>query len=58
MEGRQLKEFFLEQANVLIFPGIEYGEEGRHFIRLNPACSRSVLVEVLDRMAKALSAVR
>lgn len=58
MEGRQLKDFFLEQANVLIFPGIEYGEEGKHFIRLNPACSRAMLKEVLDRMAKALLALR
>lgn len=58
INGRELREFFLSKANVLIFPGIEYGEEGRHFIRLNPACARSLLTEVLDRMAKALAEIR
>lgn len=58
INGRELREFFLTKANVLIFPGIEYGEEGRHFIRLNPACARSLLTEVLDRMAKALAETR
>lgn len=54
----QLKEFFLNNANVLVSAGSEYGIEGNNFIRINPACPRSVLEEVLKRIDKALSAIR
>ena len=37
-------------------PGITFGDQGSGFMRLNIGCPRSVLTEVLDRIADALAA--
>lgn len=58
MQGLQLKEFFLKHANVLVSAGSEYGPEGDNFIRINPACPREMLVQVMERMASAVAATR
>lgn len=54
LEHHELENFFAEKANVLISPGSDYGIEGKNFIRLNPACPRSVLVEALKRIKKVM----
>ncbi|NPV07783.1 MAG: putative C-S lyase [Anaerolineae bacterium] len=50
--------FFLEEARVDLSDGATFGAQGEGFVRLNFACSRGVLQEALDRMAKALEGVR
>lgn len=48
--------FFLEQARVALTDGSTFGTGGEGFVRFNFACSRSLLLEALDRMSAALVA--
>jgi cysteine-S-conjugate beta-lyase len=48
--------FFLERARVALNDGRLFGPGGDGFVRLNFACPRSLLLEGLDRMARALAA--
>lgn len=50
-------DFFLQQARVALADGDEFGTGGRGFVRINFACPRSVLLEALDRMKRALSSL-
>lgn len=47
-------EFFLEHAEVAMSEGLTFGEDGRGHARLNFATPRSLLGEILERMAAAL----
>ncbi len=40
---------FLE-AGVALSPGAQFGEEGRHFVRLNFGCHPETLIRILERM--------
>jgi cystathionine beta-lyase len=46
--------FFLNNARVALSDGMEFGEGGKDFVRLNFACPRQTLVQALDRMKNAL----
>ncbi len=46
--------FFLEEAKVALNEGIDFGEGGRGFVRLNFGCPRLILQEGLERMKSAL----
>ena len=48
-------QFFLEKAKVALTGGEEFGQGGEGFVRLNFACPRSILVDGLMKMKKALS---
>ena len=47
---------FLERARVALNDGRLFGPGGDGFVRLNFACPRSLLLDGLDRMARALAA--
>lgn len=47
-------EFFLDRARVALSRGTDFGTQGRGFARLNFATSRSILQEILERMASAV----
>ncbi len=47
-------EFFLDQAKVALNNGLDFGKNGQGFVRLNFGCPRSVLVDALERMERAL----
>jgi len=49
-----LKRLMTEQAGVYLDEGFIFGPEGEGFERINIACPRSVLVEGLDRIKKAI----
>ena len=49
--------FFLEEAKVGLTDGAVFGEAGAGFVRLNFGCPRSMLVEGLERMERALRAL-
>lgn len=51
-----LQDALVHVGKVAIMPGETYGGEG--FLRLNVACSRSKLVDGLERMHKAIQTVR
>jgi cystathionine beta-lyase len=50
--------FFLEAARVALNEGEWFGPGGEGYVRLNFACTRSVLEEALERMRGALERVR
>ena len=50
-------DFFLQQAQVALMNGKEFGRGGEGFVRLNFACPRKTLTEALDRMAGALKKI-
>jgi len=51
-------DFFLREAKVAFNDGTEYGKGGEGFVRLNFACTRRRLAEVLDRMTQALQQIK
>ncbi len=51
------QRFFLEHAKVALNDGIDFGEPGKGFVRLNFACSRETLTCALKRMTKALKMI-
>lgn len=45
---------FLDRGRVALASGLDFGREGAGFVRLNFGTSRTLLTEVVDRMAAAL----
>jgi cysteine-S-conjugate beta-lyase len=49
--------FFLDQARVALTDGAAFGTGGAGFVRFNYAIPRSILVEALNRMKKAVESI-
>ncbi|HSW38314.1 MAG TPA: aminotransferase class I/II-fold pyridoxal phosphate-dependent enzyme, partial [Acidobacteriota bacterium] len=47
-------DFFLKRAKVALTDGEDFGTGGKHFVRLNFACRRALLVQALNRMKEAM----
>ena len=47
-------KFFLDNGRVALNDGITFGPGGENFVRLNFGCPKSLLIEGLERMRKAL----
>ncbi len=56
LPAEKLGEIFLERAGISLNNGLEHGEAGRGFIRLNFAVTRSNLHLALDRIGKMFCA--
>ncbi|WP_099160026.1 MalY/PatB family protein [Virgibacillus ndiopensis] len=54
MDSKSLKQFMIKQAKVGLNAGVEYGEEGEQFMRINIACPRETLEEGVKRIINAL----
>ena len=50
IEPEKLGEFFMEKAGISLNNGLEHGEAGRGFIRLNFGVTEKTLREAVDRM--------
>lgn len=50
-------QFFLEQARVAVNNGAMFGPEGQGFVRLNFACPRSMLLDGLERIRRAVESL-
>lgn len=48
----ELRDLLLGKAKVELYDGLEFGQVGEGFQRLNMACPRSVLVEALNRIKR------
>ncbi|MFW9082511.1 MalY/PatB family protein [Pseudomonas sp. P2757] len=48
------QKFFLEQARVGLSPGLDFGDHGQQFVRLNFGCPRALLEEGIARMERSL----
>ena len=51
-------DFFLKNASIALTDGQIFGTGGSGFVRVNFGCPRSVLLEGLDRMKKAVEIIR
>ncbi|MBE0638311.1 MAG: putative C-S lyase [Bacteroidales bacterium] len=56
-EGDALKEFFVQKAKVGLNDGRVFGQGGEGFMRMNVACPRSLVLEALERIKQAKSAL-
>jgi cystathionine beta-lyase len=54
LEGKELKHLLRKKAKVALDDGSIFGPGGEGFVRINIACSRSVLEEGLHRIEQAL----
>jgi cystathionine beta-lyase len=54
LEPDRLNDFFLKQAGVYFSDGRIFGPELEGFIRINFGCPRSVLLEALERIERAV----
>ncbi|WP_342504737.1 MalY/PatB family protein [Sporosarcina sp. FSL K6-2383] len=52
--SEQLQAALVHHGKVAIMSGDTYGDEGKHFIRMNVGCPRSKVVEGLQRLKKAI----
>ena len=48
--------FIREKTGLYVSGGGQYGKAGEHFLRINGACPRKVLLEGLERLAEGLAA--
>jgi cystathionine beta-lyase len=53
-DGKTLPEFLATEAKVALNKGLDFGEEGAGFARLNAGTTRKQLAEGLERIATAL----
>jgi len=56
IEPGALNDFFLKKAGVYFSDGKIFGDEAAGFVRINFGCPRSVLLEALERVERAVQA--
>ena len=54
LEPAALNDFFLKTAHVYFSDGALFGEEAAGFVRINFGCPRTLLVEALERIERAV----
>lgn len=55
IDPEKVDEVFMEQAGIQLNNGLEHGEEGRGFVRMNFAVTRATLDAALDKMETLFS---
>lgn len=55
MDNKSLKKFMIEKAKVGLNAGLEYGNEGETFMRMNIACPKETLEEGVKRIINAIN---
>jgi len=53
--AQELNDFMIKKAKVALDAGFWFGKEGKGFMRMNIACSRSFLKEGLERIERAVN---
>lgn len=54
LSGKELKQFMIEKARVGLNAGLDYGDEGEQYMRMNIACPRATLEEGVNRIIDAV----
>ena len=54
-DSKALAADIRRKTGLFLSDGLQYGESGRCFLRMNIACPRTLLLDGLDRLKKALS---
>ncbi|MFD6439987.1 MalY/PatB family protein [Peribacillus sp. NPDC060186] len=55
LNDKEIKERLIHQGKLALEPGTKYGQGGEGFVRMNIGCSRSVLLDGLNRLKLAFS---
>lgn len=55
MSDKELKSFLIDKAGVGFNAGVDFGPGGKGFMRMNVACTHSLLQQALEKMSKAFS---
>ncbi|WP_325049097.1 aminotransferase class I/II-fold pyridoxal phosphate-dependent enzyme [Dongshaea marina] len=58
LDMKKLQQQMIHHEKVVIMPGETYGPEGLGFLRLNAGCPRAKLDDGLNRLVRAVQAVR
>ena len=54
-DSREFSQFLRREAKLFLSDGVQYGEAGRTFLRMNVACPRSYVEDGLTRLAEGVS---
>ena len=54
----EIADYLLDEARVATVPGSAFGSEGEGYIRISYACSYERIVEAMDRIKKAIAALK
>jgi len=54
LDAKELKEFMIHKARVGLNAGVDYGEEGKQYMRMNLACPRATIAEGTKRIIEAI----
>ena len=57
LKDKELREFFVQEANLGLSAGVSFGREGSGFMRLNFALSSAKMLQVRQKLQKALMGV-
>ncbi len=57
-KSRQLTQYINKTSGVLLSPGIQFGENGDDFLRLNIACPKDLLLDGLNRFKEAITSIK
>ena len=52
--SKSLSDFLRENQGLFLSPGIDFGQNGDDFLRMNIACPESMLIDALDRFKKGI----
>ena len=55
MNNEELRKFMIEEAKLGLNEGYTFGRSLSGFMRLNAACSRSILVKAMERLEAAVN---
>lgn len=55
MKDEELQEFFINEAGVGLSPGIQFGEGGEGFMRMNIACPEKLLLKALTQLEESIT---
>ena len=58
LDDKALSDFMKQKAKIGLDDGFMFGQGGSGFERMNIACPRSILVEALERIKRALEVRR
>src|SRR5699024_77919 len=58
MSADEIHDFMIKKAKVGLNPGIDYGEAGAQFMRMNIACPRTTLEQGVQQIVQAIQDIR
>ena len=57
IDANKLQNFIKKETGLYLCSGLEYGNPGQYFLRMNIACSKKTLLDGLNRLNKAIKKI-